>query len=69
MKKNMGDGDRAIRIIAAGLIVILYLLGVVTGVLGIIMLVFASVFLLTSFAGVCPLYKVFGIDTRKITKA
>lgn len=69
MKKNLGDGDRAIRIITAGLIVILYLLGVVTGIFGSILLVVAPILLLTSFIGVCPLYKLFGIDTCKYTKA
>lgn len=68
-KKNMGDGDRAIRIIAAGLILILYLLDVMPGIVGIILLVFAAVLLLTSFAGFCPLYKLFGINTCKYKKA
>lgn len=69
MKKNLGDSDRAMRIIAAGLIVILYLLDVVAGIFGSILLVLAAVLLLTSFIGVCPLYKLFGINTCKYTKA
>jgi hypothetical protein len=69
MKKNMGDSDRAIRIIAAGLILILYLLEVVTGIVGTILLVLAGILLLTSFAGICPLYSLFGINTRKYKKA
>jgi len=69
MKKNLGDGDRALRIVIAGLLIILYLLGVGTGVVGVIMLIFAAVMLLTSFAGFCPLYKLFGINTCKFDKA
>jgi len=69
MKKNLGDGDRALRIVIAGLLIILYLLGIGTGVVGAIMLVLAAVMLLTSFAGFCPLYKLFGINTCKIDKA
>ena len=65
MKKNMGDADRAIRIVAAALIVILYLLGVVAGMVGTILLLLAVIFLVTSFVGVCPLYKLFGIDSCK----
>lgn len=65
MKKNMGDADRAIRIVAAALIVILYLLGIVTGMVGTILLLLAVIFLVTSFVGICPLYKIFGINTIK----
>ncbi len=69
MKKNLGDGDRALRIVIAGLLIIFYLLGVGAGILGPVMLVLAAVMLLTSFAGFCPLYKLFGINTCKIDKA
>jgi len=68
-KTNLGDADRAIRIVAAGLIVILYLLGIVAGIIGNILLVVAAVLLLTSFAGFCPLYKLLGINTCKYKKA
>jgi len=51
------------------LIVILYLLGIVAGIVGDILLVVAAVLLLTSFAGFCPLYKLFGINTCKYKKA
>ena len=69
MKKNMGDIDRALRIVAAGLIVILYAIGFVAGTIGTILLVLAGVFAITSFAGYCPLYKFFGINTSKLKKA
>ena len=69
MKKNMGDVDRAIRIVVAGVIMILYILGVVSGLVGTILIILAGIFVLTSFAGVCPLYRLFGINTCKITKA
>ncbi|MDO6429511.1 DUF2892 domain-containing protein [Flavitalea sp. BT771] len=69
MKKNMGDVDRALRIVAAGLAVILYSLGIITGTIGAVLLVLAGIFLITSFVGFCPLYKVFGINTCKLKKA
>jgi len=69
MKKNLGDGDRAIRIILAGLLVIAYLLNVATGVAGTIALILAAILLITSFVGVCPLYRLFGINTCNIKKA
>ncbi|MBN9385568.1 MAG: DUF2892 domain-containing protein [Chitinophagaceae bacterium] len=68
MTTNLGDSDRAIRIIATGLIVILYLLGVVAGIFGDILLVLAAVLLLTSLVGFCPLYRLFGINTCKYKK-
>lgn len=63
MKKNMGNADRIIRILIAAVVGVLYFTGTVTGVLGIILLVLAGVFLLTSFISFCPLYTLFGIST------
>jgi len=65
MKKNMGGTDRMIRIIIAAIAAILYFTGTVPGTLGIILLVVAGVFLLTSFLNFCPLYTVLGINTKK----
>jgi hypothetical protein len=63
MKKNMGSADRMIRVIIAAIIVVLYFTNVISGTLGIILLVFAAVFVLTSFVSFCPLYAPFGINT------
>jgi fatty acid desaturase len=63
MKKNMGSADRVIRILAAVVFAVLYFTGTVTGMWGIALLVFGAVFLATSFAGFCPLYTLFGMDT------
>ena len=65
MKKNMGTFDKAIRILAAIVIPILYFTNVITGITAIIMLVFAGIFILTSFMSFCPLYLPFGINTGK----
>ncbi|MFN8244490.1 MAG: DUF2892 domain-containing protein [Ferruginibacter sp.] len=65
MKKNMGTADRIIRLIVAAVLAILYFTNVVTGTLGIILLVVAAVFVLTSFISFCPLYLPFGINTCK----
>jgi hypothetical protein len=65
MKKNMGSADKIIRVLIAGLIVGLYWSGVIQGTLGIVLLVLAGVFLLTSFIGFCPLYAPFGLSTCK----
>lgn len=59
----MGNADRIIRILIAVVVGVLYFTGTVTGTLGIILLVLAGVFLLTSFISFCPLYTLFGIST------
>jgi len=61
----MGSIDKAIRILIAVIIGILYYMDILTGTAAIILLVLAGVFILTSFAGFCPLYWPFGISTRK----
>lgn len=63
MKKNMGSADRIIRVIIAAIVGILYFTGTVSGTLGIILLVLAGVFVLTSFISFCPLYAPFGLST------
>ena len=68
MKKNMGNSDRIIRFIIAAIIGVLYFTGTLTGTLGIVLLVLAGVFLLTSFVSFCPLYAPFGISTCPMKK-
>ena len=63
MKKNMGNTDRIIRVIVALIIGGLYFGGVVTSTLGIVLMILAVVFLLTSVVSFCPLYAPFGIKT------
>ena len=65
MKRNMSDADRVIRVIVAALFAYLYFGGVVTGTLGVIMLVLGAVFLLTSVAAFCPLYTLVKFSTFK----
>jgi hypothetical protein len=66
MKKNMGSADRIIRAIVAAIIAVLYFTETITGTLGIVLLVLAGVFLLTSFISFCPLYAPFGMSTCKV---
>ena len=61
MKKNMENADRIVRLIVAVIILALYFTGVISGTLGIILLVVAIIFVLTSSLGFCPLYWFFGI--------
>ncbi|HEY0978935.1 MAG TPA: DUF2892 domain-containing protein [Flavobacteriales bacterium] len=61
----MGTPDRLLRIMVASVITALYFTGVLQGTLGVVLLILAGVFVLTSFIGYCPLYTLFGIRTRK----
>ena len=65
MKKNMGTTDKVIRVLAAVIIAILYLTNVLTGTLGIVLLIVAVILVLTSLVAFCPLYLPFGINTDK----
>lgn len=65
MKKNMGSIDRIVRTILAIVFIVLYFTGTVTGVLGIILLVLAAIFLITSAISFCPLYTLFKFSTLK----
>jgi len=68
MKKNMGSTDKIIRIILAVIFAALYFTGVVTGIVGYILLALGAIFLLTSFISSCPLYFPFGINTMRKKK-
>lgn len=63
MKKNMGSADRIIRTIIALVFGYLYFGGIVTGTIGVVMVVVGGVFLLTRLFGVCPLYGLLGVKT------
>jgi hypothetical protein len=63
MKKNMGNTDRIIRIIAAIIFSVLYFTGTVTGTVGLVLVILGAVFLATSFISFCPLYTLVGVNT------
>jgi hypothetical protein len=48
--------------------VTLYFTNIVDGTLGIILLVLAGVFTLTSIISFCPLYAIFGVSTCSVKK-
>jgi hypothetical protein len=65
MTKNMGSADRTIRLIVAAAAAILYFTGTLTGTIGIVALVVAAIFTLTSVISFCPLYALVGASTCK----
>lgn len=61
----MGSADRIIRSIIALIFAGIYFGGILSGTIGLVLLAFAAIFLLTSFVSFCPLYTIFGIKTCK----
>ena len=62
--KNKGKSDKIVRVLIAVLFTVLFLNQLVTGVMGVILVILAGVFLLTSVVGTCPLYLPFKINTN-----
>lgn len=63
MKKNMGTTDRIIRLLLAAVFAYLYFGDVVTGTLGLVLVILGGVFVFTSLVSFCPLYSLVGINT------
>jgi Protein of unknown function (DUF2892). len=69
MKKNVGGIDKIVRYALAVIIALLYYTGVVEGTIGLVLLIFAIILILTGFVNFCPLYTLFGVNTCKPRKA
>ena len=65
MKKNMGVGDRIIRLVLVIIVAVLYFTNQITGIAAIVLGVFALAFLATGLVGFCPLYAPFKLSTLK----
>ena len=65
MKRNMSNTDRIARLVISALFAYLYFGGIVTGTLGIVLLVLAGIFTLTAIVAFCPLYAPFKLSTYK----
>jgi hypothetical protein len=67
MKTNMSSADRMIRVVLVAIFAYLHFSGTVGGIFGLILLILAIVFLGTSIIGFCPIYKIFGVSTCKVS--
>ncbi len=63
MKKNLGNIDRIIRLVIAGVLAMLWFQNVITGTWAIVAIVVAAVFALTSFISWCPIYALLGLKS------
>jgi len=65
MKVNESGLDRVIRVIVGIALIVLYLFGVLSGTLGIVLTVVGAILLITGLVGFCPLYALLKIQTSK----
>ena len=65
----MGIADRVIRVIIAAVFLTLYFTNVLTGTLGIVLIVISGIFLLTSLVSFCPIYALTGLSSRTKQKS
>jgi hypothetical protein len=63
LKRNMSKADIIIRLVIAAFIIVLYYNNAFRGIPGIILLVIAAVFILTSIFAFSPVYKIFRISS------
>ena len=68
MKSNLGTTDKIVRVMAAIVISILSLTGIINGILSTILLVVAALLVITSLINLCPIYLIFGISTKRETQ-
>lgn len=64
----MGNADRIIRILVAAVVGALYFTNTISGTLGIVLLVLAGIFVVTSLVSFCPLYTLIGLNTCPVKK-
>jgi hypothetical protein len=64
MKPNLSNIDRVVRVVLAAIFAYLYFGGIVTGALGITLVILGVVFLLTAVVSFCPIYAMFKFSTK-----
>ncbi|GAB3897728.1 hypothetical protein GCM10028803_16230 [Larkinella knui] len=64
MKRNMGFGDKVVRLLIACILIALFIADVLNGVWAVVAMTGAGLLIATSFMNFCPLYAVFGIRTN-----
>ncbi len=68
MSRNMGNTDRVLRFIIATLIGVLYINGIITGKLGIYLMLLAGIFIFNSCISFCSFYALFGFSSCPVDK-
>lgn len=63
LKSNIGTADRAIRLLLAMILIILFYTEILSGIFGVIGLILALLLTVTSLTTFCPLYKVLNLNS------
>ncbi|NLI71464.1 MAG: DUF2892 domain-containing protein [Bacteroidales bacterium] len=63
LKSNIGTADRAIRLLLAMGLIILFYADILSGIFGIIGLIIALLLTVTSLTTFCPLYKILNLNS------
>lgn len=63
MKRNLSGLDRIVRVLIFIIAAVLYLTNIITGTLGVIILLIGAALAITSFINWCPIYAAFGVST------
>ena len=66
MRKNMGGLYKAIRLVVAVVLAVLYFTNTITDTFALVAVIAAAIFTLTSIISFCPLYTLLGINTCKV---
>jgi hypothetical protein len=69
MSRNVGSTDRLIRFAVALVAIVVALVAGPGSVLGVILFIVAGIMSVTGATGVCPLYRLVGVDTCKVRSA
>jgi len=65
MKSNMGILDRLVRVGLVAVVAVLFFTGQLSTAAAVVLGILSLVFLVTSVVGVCPLYLLLGLSTRR----
>ena len=65
MEKNVGLVDKVVRVIVALGIIVAYLLGWISGIVGLVLAVGSGMLLSSVMSGHCPLYLKLGVNSNR----
>jgi membrane-bound ClpP family serine protease len=65
IQSNMNGIDRVIRTLLGVIGIILFMTDIISGTLGVIVLMLSVIFILTALVKFCPIYTMLGIKTSK----
>jgi|APSaa5957512622_1039677.scaffolds.fasta_scaffold483015_1 hypothetical protein len=65
MKKNVGQTDKIIRIVAGAILLILRFTSILAGTAGLVALIVGIILIATGFLNFCPIWAALKINTKK----